>query len=254
MEKDKELINSIMRAVQVLETLCEEDKEIGISELSKRIDCNKSSAYRIIRTLTHTGLVSKNSETSKYYLGVKLLNLAVNKMNSFSIIPIAKPFLDKLSKDSNKVVSLNILEDNVVTCIDTSIPKSYKTHFYVRIGSRMPFHCSASGKVIAAFQEDHIISTYFENNLEVFTINTLSDKEEIFNEIEKIRTNGYSTCNEEMEKNVIAIASPIRNIEGHVFASVCITMIKNSSEISKEIIEQVRECGASISKELGFRN
>ncbi len=84
------LVQSVERALDILDCLAEYPKGCGIAELSKNLGLSKSTIHRIITTLKYKEYVTQNTENDKYQLGIKLLNLSSSITNSMDLINVAR--------------------------------------------------------------------------------------------------------------------------------------------------------------------
>ena len=115
----KDRIKSVDKALDILEFLSKNEQEIGISEISKKLNMGLSTVHRILSTLKSRGFIIQNQKTTKYRLGIKLFELGCEVQNSKNLIKIVKPYLKELSKITNETINLAILEDKDVVYLDT---------------------------------------------------------------------------------------------------------------------------------------
>lgn len=208
MERDKELINSIIRAVDIIDLIKTEKRDLGATEVSEMLKLNKSSTYRILRTLAYTGLLKKNSETNKYKLGVKIIDLASGLVNSYDYKNSIFHNMRKLKNMVNETTVLSIYTDLAGVCID-QIEVENTIIYSSKVGRTTPLHSGATGKILLAYQSEEVINKVIENGLEKYTKNTIISGMELRKELEKIRNNGYAISCAETDSGVMSIAVPI---------------------------------------------
>ncbi len=141
-QKKKEKIKSIDKALDLLEFLSRNGHEIGIAEISEKLNMGLSTVHRILNTLKSRGYVIQNQRTAKYRLGIKLFELGCEVQSTKSLIKIIRPYLRKLSKMINETANLAILEDKNVVYLDT-IESSETLRTGIVRGSRTIAHCTA---------------------------------------------------------------------------------------------------------------
>ncbi len=253
---EKKIIQSIDRALQVLELFSLEKPEWGITEISKALNIYKSNVHNVLTTLAEKGFVIKNSKTDKYKLGIKFFELGSIVIKNMDLRKIAHPYIEKLSKEFNETVHLGVLDKGRVVSIEREeSDKSLCSH--VEIGKRTPLHCTAVGKAIMAYlSEDEINLIIREKGLEKFTENTITTKKDLENEFKKIRKQGYAVDKIEHEEGVRCVAGSIRDYTGKVVASMSVSgpaFRINESNIPS-IAKKVKEYCGYISKEMGYIN
>jgi len=251
---EKKIIQSIDRALQVLELFSLEKPEWGVTEISKALNIYKSNVHNILSTFAEKGFVKKDSKTDKYKLGIKFFELGSVVIKNMDLRKIAHPYIEKLSKEFNETVHLGILDEGRVVSIEREeSDKGLCSH--IEIGKRTPLHCTAVGKAIMAYlSEEEINFIIKEKGLEKFTENTITNKEELEKEFLKIRKQGYAVDNMEHEEGVRCVAGPIRDYNGKVIASMSISgpAFRIDESNIPNIAKKVKEYCDCISEEMGY--
>ena len=253
---EKKIIQSIDRALQVLELFSLEKPEWGVTEISKVLNIYKSNVHNVLTTLAERSFVKKDSKTDKYKLGIKFFELGSVVIKNMDLRKIAHPHIEKLSKEFNETVHLGVLDEGRVVSIEREESnKGLCSH--IEIGKRTPLHCTAVGKAIMAYLSENEINLIIkEKGLEKFTENTITNKEKLEKEFKKIREQGYAVDNMEHEEGVRCVAGPIRDYTGKVIASMSISgpaFRINESNIL-DIAKKVKEYCDCISEEIGYLN
>lgn len=251
---ENKIIQSIDRALQVLELFSLEKPEWGVTEISKALNIYKSNVHNILSTFAEKGFVKKDSKTDKYKLGIKFFELGSVVIKNMDLRRIAHSYIEKLSKEFNETVHLGILDKGRVVSIERE--ESYKgLCSHIEIGRRAPLHCTAVGKAIMSYlSEEEINLIIKEKGLEKFTENTITNKEELKKEFLKIRKQGYAVDNMEHEEGVRCVASSIRDYSGEVIASMSVSgpAFRINENNMFVIAKKVKEYCDCISKEMGY--
>lgn len=204
------MIQSIQRAAAILRSFTEAEPELGVVELSKRLELHKSTVSRILTTLQEEGLVSQNPETGKYRLGVGLISLAGVALGRLNVRGVTQPHLNGLVEISQETVNV-VLQDGP-ECVNVERVASPKQIRYVGwIGRRMPLHCTAAGKVLLAFMEPEERDRLLNDPLTRYTNKTITDKSRMVTDLSLICQRGYAIVHEEFEDEFSAIAAPVFN-------------------------------------------
>ena len=249
-------IQSIDRAVSILELLSRSEQGLPISEVCSKLNLPLGTVHRFLWSLIDNGLVAQDEKTKFYHLGVKMLRLTAGMLNSDRLIEISRtPMLEAAEELKNIVYLCRESNDEVVcvSCVNEVSNFQAKAKFAAQIGNDMPFHAAAAGKIIAAFASEQKLESLIARNspLIKYTDKTKTTREDVLADLKKCREQGYAVCDEELELGVIAVAAPIRNYDGSVQASVAITGIKANVSV-KEVIDCITKCSFKISSALGF--
>ena len=256
--KEIHYMNSIEKSIQILNYLSNAERSVGISELSLKLSFPKSTVHRILNSLLGYSLVDQEKNTSKYSLGLRILEYSNSFYNSFDFRQIAKPILKKICTETGLTTFLTAWYNGRSICIDSIAPsRNVNTHLFVETGKEMPFHCTASAKMLLACQPSEDIKRIVkEKTLPKYTSKTIINPKKLEEHLNKIRESGFAICDEELEEGIKAIAAPIKNINGKVVASVTITGLSKriSSNNINEIVKTVINSAQEISKIIGYKN
>lgn len=214
------IIQSVDRALKILDLFDEYDTELKITDISDRMGLHKSTIHSLLKTLQMHHYIEQNPENGKYRLGMKLFERGNFVIHSLDVRAVAKKHLIDLSIKTGQTVHLVILDGKEGVYID-KVEGTTGTIIYSRIGRRIPIHCSAVGKILVAFktkEELHKILNGY--NYIMHTPNTISNRKDFLAELEKVREQGFAIDNQENEPGVRCVALPIRNHSGQVVASI----------------------------------
>lgn len=250
-------MNSIEKSIQILNYLSRAERSVGITELSSKLLFPKSTIHRMLKSLVSYSLVDQEKETSKYRLGMRVIEYSNSFYNSFDFRQIAKPFLKKICLETGFTTFLTAWYNCRSICIDSIAPsRNASTHLFVEIGKEMPFHSAASAKILLAHQPSEDIKRIInENTLPKYTSRTIVNPKKLEEHLSKIRESGFSICDEELEEGIKAISVPVKNINKEVIASITITGLSkrisngNVKKITKVLLDAVQE----LSEMLGYK-
>lgn len=252
----QELVQSIDRALCILEILSDYDEGLGIAEISEKSNLHKSTVYRILNTLICKGYVSQNIEINKYVLTLKLFELGSKKVVKMDLVSVSQPYLKELMRETDEVVHLVTREKNEVIYIAKIEPKK-SIIMYTRLGMRKPMYCTAMGKAIMAeLTEEEVQNIWNESDIKRYTDNTVVDLVQLKNNLKEIRLKGYAVDNQEVENGIICIGAVIKDYKSKICGAISISMsIISSTEDKIECMaKSLLDCSNKISKELGYKN
>lgn len=251
----KDIVQSVDRALSIIEVLSDYEEGIGITEISSKIDLHKSTVHRLLLTLIKKGYVEQNSNTNKYKLTLKLFELGNKSIDKMDIRSIAKPYLQQLKELTNEVVHLVIREGAEIVYID-KVESENKIRMHSRIGTKSPMYCTSVGKAILAYlPETEIDNIWRETEIKRFTEYTITDLNKMKKTLERIREEGYALDEEENELGIRCIGAPIFNHKGEVCGAISISgpTIRVTKEKINDFKDNIIDFSSKISKELGYK-
>jgi IclR family transcriptional regulator, acetate operon repressor len=247
------LIQSVQRATRLLKAFDSGPAELGVMELSRRVDLHKSTVSRLLATLESEGLIERVPETEKYRLGFMLMRLAGQVTHFGDVREAARPVLVELTERSRETVHLAVLDgDEVVNVEQISGPHLVREANWV--GRRTPLNCVANGKALLAFQPEATIARVLAGPLPRYTERTITDPIRLRRELAQARERGYAQALGEIEEGLNAVAAPIYDAAGAVVAAVSISgpAYRVTADRIPDLGALVVGAAAKISSRLGY--
>lgn|SRR5690625_566890 len=249
-------VQSVHRALSIIEYLGAHPKGAGLLDIAKDLSLPKSTCHRLLQTLINKNFVHQDINTEHYILSMKIANISSNMIDSIDVRHVARPFIEKLSKDINEVVHLCVRENNYVVYID-KVESTRSLRMYSQIGKTAMLHCTGVGKMmIADLPEEEIIQLVSKEGLVKFTENTFTTIDDFLQEMRCIRQNGYSLDREEHETGIYCIAAPIKDYTNKTIAAFSISgpieRIKPAIE-EGEYKNKILTTSKGISERLGYK-
>jgi IclR family KDG regulon transcriptional repressor len=254
MSDSKELVQSVDRAMILLETLCRADKGISLQELAQAAQLPKSTAHRLLKTLIHHNLVSQDSQKSVYTPGLRLFELAYSQINSLSLRPKAAPFVTELARQTNETIHLAVLDDYEVVYIEKE-ETDHPIRMHSAIGRRSPAHCTGLGKAMLAYLSDQELESAVQRKgLTRYTPRTIASLRGLKEHLALVRSKGYAIDDAEHEEEIRCVAAPIRDHRGKVIAalSLSIPSMRCDRQRIESFAPSVCHCADQISRQMGY--
>ena len=249
------LIQSVDRALSIVDYIAQSREELGLTELSKKTGLNKGTSYGLLNTLEKHGYVSLDPNTKKYRLGYHLAQLGVQVAGMLDVRREAKPYMDELVKKYHASVQLGISADDEVLYVSTSISAHFSLPIACQVGLRSPFYCSGVGKAIMAYWSDDVLTRYLSSHpLAPRTPHTITDPEALKKELSLIREQGYALDQEENQMGVISFSAPIFSLGGEVTSALScgILSAECTPKLTYDLSNEIKNCTQLISKQLGY--
>lgn len=249
------MLKTVEKAFQVINLMVQEKKELGVTDISNKLDINNTTVYKILTTLSKYHYVSQNPENSKYKLGIKFIEVGNAVLDQIQLKEVAKPVMKRLVDKTGETSNLMIKDDLEGVYIDI-VESSQSVRMVSSIGRRECLHCTGVGKAIMAFlPEEEIMRVIKEKGLPKIGPKTITDVDFLRDELEITRERGYSIDNEESEEGIRCVGVPIFSHQGDVIGAISVAGVafRLSMEKIDEVAAYVVEAANEISKEMGYK-
>ncbi len=210
-------IQTVMNALRMLE-IFHTETEMGVSELARRLDLHKNNAFRLLATLELAGYMQQTPETDRYHLGPRCLELGHAFSRSHTLLTQARPILEELAGSLGETVHLGVLRGYEVVHLDGVLPEQLVLTG-LRVGDRLPAHCTALGKVLLADGTRDLADRAFTR----YTDATIVDPAKVADELGAIALQGYAPDLEEFAAGLRCVAAPVRDGSSRVIAAISLS-------------------------------
>lgn len=247
-------LSSVANAMRLLRVFSDDDFEIGVSELAKRLGLAKSTVHRLASTLVRERILERGPRDGKYRLGLVLFELGALVRRKMDVSAEARPQLKALMERTGETVHLAVLDDHSVLYVNR-IESRRAIRMGFGLGVRAPLHCTALGKALLAFQPEAVIDEVIANGLPPRTANTITGAQAFRQELAGVRARGYAIEDEEIEAGLRSIATAVRNDAGDVIAAIGIAGPAHRMT-KKVLLSYARELMAAtdaVSQRLGYQ-
>jgi IclR family KDG regulon transcriptional repressor len=224
-----------------------------VLEIADRLRFSQSKTYRLVRTLVHYGLLETQNGSGRYSLGMNALRLGLLAQQKFNISVIALPFMKELSRLTKETVLLTSVRGNKAICLERVESDEPIRYSLFIPGASLPLHAGASSKVLLAFLPETDWDALLEGEgLQRFTPQTITDRGLLKVELREICSQGYAFSDQEVDRDVRAVAAPILNPRGELIAGL--TVAGPAYRINKRRVQSlggsVRRYAARIARQI----
>lgn len=254
-DKSEYIIQAVSHALDLLEQFHDDVDELGVTELSKRLKLHKNNVFRLLATLESRGYIEQNKATENYRLGLKALELGQTFIKQMGLLRQAKPILERMVEECNETSYVAIYNEDHIVYLDV-VETTLTVRVVSRVGSRLPAYCTAAGKVhMAHMTEEELEELLKEQKFIQHTPTTLTSKEALLAELEKVREQGYAIDNEELDPGVRCISAPIRDYTRRIVGAISISgpiMRISDERLEQELIPLALKASSDLSTRLGY--
>src|SRR5690242_12373641 len=190
-------VRSVERAIGILDLLAQGGWRTG-AEVARGLGVHRSTALRLLATLERHSLVERDPRTARYRLGPRLAQLASVVTGELDLRAVARPVCEELATAAGETATLDVLVGDVIVPIEQATASTSVVSVNW-LGRRYPVHCTASGKVIAAFASDALRERLLAMPLDRVTPQTITNRDKLAAQLEEVRRSGLARTHEELE-------------------------------------------------------
>jgi len=210
------------RVLLILSQFAGSSASHGVSELSRELGMTKNMIHRALKTLTRYGYLVRDETGTRYQLGPGVLQLGRLGLEPLNLPVVAGPYLQRMQEVTDETVSLAVRTGRTVVTI-AGLRGRGDIARRVPFGRFVPLHASPASRVILAHLPDEEIDAYIAAGpLERYTSTTLTEPDEIWEEIRRVRAEGYARGRGDHVRGATGAAFPILASDGTPHGSITI--------------------------------
>ena len=213
---------TVGKALEVLDSVAAYERPVKFSELLENSAYPKATLYRLLQTLTNQNLLSHDTETGTYSLGLRLIRLAHTAWEHASLAPIARPFVEQLAAEAGESVHLAQMDNWQVIFVE-KLKATDRFETLAQVGKVAPAYCTGVGKAMLAFIAPKRLDIVLQQqSFYPYTPATHQTAESLLQELPDIRRDGIAFDREEHEQGIVSIAAPIFISNGRVIGALSV--------------------------------
>lgn len=206
MERSGDFSGTIDKALELLFHLHEQPASRGVSDLGRALKLPKSTAHRLLTSLSRRGLVERDG-LGRYRPGIALVALGLGVLEREPLVEASRPVLERTAETLGETIFLSGARAGRLYVLDKQEGSGF-LRAAPRVGSEIPAHATAIGKLYLAFAPDELRRA--EPPLHVFTPATLVDPRLLERDLERVRAAGFAEMRDEWIPGLAGVAAPIR--------------------------------------------
>lgn len=219
-----------------MEKVVEARRPISGAELIKELGLSKPSVHRILQQLEEEGIVQRDPISRRYLPGARTQALSFNLTSHKALGAPRHAILQALSEEIGETCNCTMLDGDRIIYFDR-VEANWPYRIQLPVGSRLPLHCTASGKLFLAYMDSRQRKRLINAApLPRHTERTITDPELLLEELKRIETDGIGVDNEENLAGMVAIAVPVLNDKG----DICFTIAVHAPKVRKSL-EELRQ-------------
>lgn len=215
-------VKSLKKALDVLGCFAEK-QPIGVSEISEKLGLNKSNVYDILQTFVAMDYLDQDKETGKYYLGLGILKFSRAVGNKYNFHDVALEFMKVLADEVEETIYLTVPMQRRIYYLEVIRPSQGRYFSGAMRATTDYMHVTSCGKAMMAYMPEGFLENYFKKNVLAYTKNSITDIDEMREELKRIRARGYAIDNMENSESVKCVGVPILSRSGAVIGALSIS-------------------------------
>ncbi len=249
---DAYIVRPVYRALQLLKTMGEQGRDLGLTEIASLTGLPKTTAFKYLRTLCECGMVSRDPDADRYRIGLVVWQLAQLAGDQRAVREIAMPYLRSLRDRFDETVNLAILEQQEIVYVDI-VESRRSLRMQAAPGQRDPAYATALGKAMLAFLPASEWRAHVPSRLVPRTAHTLTSVTALRAELDLIQRRGYAVDRGENEEGLSCIAAPLLGMNQQLAGAISVSApaMRLARTTQREMIDAVRAAAEAASKRLG---
>lgn len=246
-------VQSVDRALSIIETLAEDDEGYRLSDLAIRTGLSASTVHRLLATLESRRFVQFDRAESKWHVGVRSFTVGASFARRRNFSAQAIPYLRKLRDLTRETANLAVVDDEFIIVL-TRMESREIMRSLTKVGGRVPMVTSGVGKaVLATYSDEEVGAVIRHHGMPRLTEKSIVRPSDLFKELEKIRKQGYALDDEEACMGLRCVAAVVYNDCAEPLAAISVSGMTGrlTDQRLPEIGQIVRDVAAELTAALG---
>jgi IclR family transcriptional regulator, pca regulon regulatory protein len=232
----RDWIAGLEKGLSIIESFDDANPRQTASQAGQRCGITRTAARRYLLTLAHLGFVA--SDGKLFWLTPRVLRLGQSYLESARLPRTVQPFLQRITAGTNEVAYLSVLDgDETVYIARNGANRSMNTGFV--LGSRAPAQVTAAGLLMLSMRSPEAVAQWLETaTLRAYTPYTITSKERLQTECARIRAQGWTISEQQLELGFRGLAVPLQDRYGKLLGGLNVSM-PMGQESSEDAVKRV---------------
>jgi IclR family transcriptional regulator, pca regulon regulatory protein len=227
-------VQSLERGLAVIRAFGADTPELTLSEVARATGLTRAATRRFLHTLADLGYV--HAEGRVFRLTPRVLELGYAFLSSLTLPEVAEPHLERLVAEIHESSSVSVLDGDDIVYV-ARVPTARIMRVSINLGTRFPAYATSMGRVMLADLPEPELDAYLARvELRRLSPHTITDAGVLWDELARVRAQGWALVDQELEEGLRSVAAPIRDRGGEVVAAVNVSA--HASRTSKEAMRR----------------
>jgi DNA-binding IclR family transcriptional regulator len=210
------------RALAVLDAFGPGSRTLTLSEIARRAGLTLPTTHRLVGELVTWGALERHP-SGRYFVGLRLLELAALAPRGLELREAAYPYLDDLHQATRANVHLGVRDGREVVYVET-MRSRVSAQISSRVGDRWPLHATGTGLVLLAYADKELQDAVLQAPLVRFSPKTIVDPLELRRVLADVRQTGVVITRQQISMDALAVAVPVRGPYETVVAAISVVV------------------------------
>jgi DNA-binding IclR family transcriptional regulator len=245
-------VGTLARGLDVLELFARGQPELSQKEISEALGLPMPTVHRLTALLTERGWLDRDPASRRLRLGLEVTRLVPALLSGLRLPELARPHLMRLAATVKETVNAAILQGSEVVYLLSQSSDRLLTS-QASVGMRLPAHCTALGKcLLAHLPEDVARAALGDEPYQRRTDHTITTWRRLAEDLSAAREAGVAVSEEEYEIGLVAVAAPVRWLEGPGTGAINVSLpaARSGPEFHQELIRSLRDAATAIDAEM----
>lgn len=212
----------VVKAFALVEAILAANRPLSLSELSEALDRPKQTIHRTARQLEDYGFLYREPGRERYTIGGRLFNVSKQVLGWKMRDTPRHATLGRLVNEIGETCNVGIMDGDAILYLDR-VESNFPLRAELQPGSRVPLHCTGLGKLLLAHLPSRTRNRVIERlKLDRHTAHTITDRDVLSKECERIRKQGYAINDQEYHDGIISVAVPVHAANGSIISGLAI--------------------------------
>jgi DNA-binding IclR family transcriptional regulator len=244
--------SAVARIATALEVVAEHGW-ISAAELAAELGVDRSTGWRVARSLERIGWLHHDPLRGRYRLGLPLFELGTRVLDTIDVRDEARRVMTELVASTGESVDLAIRDGDSVVFID-KIDGTHEVRAFTRSGQRARLHATAAGKVFLAAMPADELARYLASPLVAYTAATITDPRTLADVVAETRARGWAINRGELHDEAGALAVSVHDAQGATVAALGLNvpLSRFDAERVRTLVEELRAATARLTPAFGL--
>src|SRR5689334_19539429 len=246
-------VQSVDRALHIIETLAEDDEGYRLSDLAVRTGLSTSTVHRLLATLEKRRFVAFDRTESKWHVAAQSFAVGATFTRRRNFVALAMPYLRKLRDATRETANLAVVDDASIIVL-TRVESREIMRSLTKVGGRVAMVASGVGKaVLATYTDEDVAAIIRHHGMPRLTEKSIVRASDLFRELATIRLQGYAVDDEEARMGLRCVAAVVFNDCGEPQAAISVSGMTSRVTVERvpELGQAVREVAAELTAAIG---
>lgn len=248
-------VQSVEKAIVLLDCFWQSGGSLSLSELVQQTGWAKSTVHGLLASMLTSAVVEQDKADGRYRLGYHLFELGSCVANSWDVVGVIRPYLERITNQLGEGAFLVRLSGDDLILAEFVEPRNGFS-VSAKQGTRLPIHATAHGRCILASMPEERAKQLLQNKgMTALNASTVTSWDAIQPQLALTREMGYSMVRNEYIAGLRSIAAPVFTSSGKCIYSMGVVglLTSGSKGVDRKVIEAVKTAARSASYDLGWR-